>query len=67
MDNKKIPVVKINFHSLPSLILTPQQYEDEGKFIGLMRSLELSFRAVIKVERTVMSEHEFEKLDAWEG
>lgn len=63
----KISVVRIEFHDLGDYIMSREQYENEGKFIGLIKSGACTIKDVVKVHHTTMKETDFYNLPEWEG
>lgn len=63
---EKIPTVKIEFHDMPDFIMTKEQYENEGKFIGLIKGGSFQMRDVLKVHHILMAEKDY-PVKAWEG
>ncbi len=62
----KIPTVKIEFHDMPDFILTKEQYNNEGKFIGLIKGGSFCIRDVKKVHHILMEEKKY-PIQSWEG
>lgn len=46
-----IPTVIVQFHDYMDIWMTKEMYDNEGKFIGLMRLLGLPFNAVKRVHK----------------
>jgi hypothetical protein len=63
---EKIPTVKIEFWNLPDLIMEEEQYKQEGKFKGLLKSFHLSISDVKKVHHLLMRPQDY-PTNAWEG
>lgn len=61
-----IPVVIIEFHDLMDFWIDKETYDMEGKFIGLLRYLGVSIRAVKKVHHLLKLASSFPD-NAWEG
>ena len=61
-----IPTVKIEFHDLPFLIMTKEQYNEEGRFIGLIKGGAFVMRDVKKVHHVLMDEKDYPTED-WQG
>ena len=62
----KIPTVKIEFHDMPDFIMTKEQYNNEGKFIGLLKTGSFIMMDVKKVHHILMEEKDY-PTQAWEG
>lgn len=60
------PVVIVEFHELPDLWLTKDQYVSEGKFKGLLRSQCLCIGWIKKVHHLLKHSSQFPTA-AWEG
>jgi hypothetical protein len=67
MKENKIPVVKIHFYVLNTLVFSAQEYEETGKWKGFLRDYGISIKNVDHIEKTTMSDYEFAKLGDWEG
>lgn len=68
-DPKKgelLPTVIVEFHNMPDLWLTREQYDAEGKFKGLLQALEVSIMEVKKVHHVLKYASEY-PTEAWEG
>jgi hypothetical protein len=64
---EKISVIKIELHDLPNIIVSPEQWINEGGYRGLMKSFCIRPGTIKKVVRTKMNAIEFDALPAWEG
>lgn len=61
-----VPTVIIEFHDLPDLWLTEQQYKYEVKFTGLIKSQGFHMRDVKKVHHLLKNPNKY-PTQAWEG
>lgn len=61
-----IPMVIVEFHGLPDLWLTKEQYIAEGKFIGLIKSQGFHMKEVKKVHHVLKNPDKY-PTTAWEG
>lgn len=61
-----ITTVIIQFHDMPDLWLTKDQYNNEGKFIGLIKSQGFSIKDVVKVHHLLKNPINY-PTQAWEG
>jgi hypothetical protein len=61
-----IPVVIIQFHSMPDFWLHKEVYEMEGKFKGMLKYLSISISQVKKVHHLFKYESSF-PTNEWEG
>jgi hypothetical protein len=62
----KIPTVKIEFHDLPDFIMSKEQYDSEGKFIGLIKGGSFRIMDVKKVHHIMMDIRQYPD-EPWEG
>jgi hypothetical protein len=65
--NSPVPVVRIVFHALQTLVMTPQEYIDIGKFKGVLKEYRISIAWVKCVEIKTMTALDFANLGEWEG
>ena len=63
---EKIAVVRIEFHHLPDYILTKEEYEEFGGWIGLLKGNHFQMKDVKKVHHELMDVRDFPK-EEWEG
>lgn len=61
-----IPTVIVEFHDLPDLWLTKDQYTAEGGFSGLLKSMSLCIGWVKKVHHLLKNPNTY-PVEAWEG
>lgn len=63
---QSIPVVIIQFHDLQDLWMHKEEYNNYGKFIGVLKSMCISIRDVKKVHHLHKLESSFPTQE-WEG
>jgi hypothetical protein len=49
----RIPAVIFQFKSYSDLVMTLDEYNEQGKFIGVLKNMALSIRDVIKVHKVL--------------
>lgn len=65
-QGEKIPTVRIEFHSMPDLIMETAEYNRIGKWEGLLKEYSINPKDVKKVHHIMMSPKDY-PTEAWEG
>lgn len=61
-----IPTVIVQFHSMADLWMTKKQYDDEGRFKGLLKSFSVSIKDIANVWHVLKYPSSYPTTD-WEG
>ena len=62
----KIPTVKVEFHWLPDLILSKEEYDDNGGWNGFLKESHTYPSEIKKVHHILMDVKDY-PTKAWEG
>jgi hypothetical protein len=61
-----IPCVIFEFSGMPDLYFTKDQYKDEGGYRGILKSMCLSIRDIIKAHHIILNPSDWPTED-WQG
>lgn len=67
MKKQQVPIVRIEFHELQNLVLTPEEYVSIGKWKGVMKQYRVTPKQLKGIVRTTTDWDTFHTLLEWEG